>query len=138
MIIYETLQTYIQPLTPEQGEGILKLRELILKYSPNLTEKINPGKWMHSLLVYHTPEGQFAYALGPISNGFTTFHMMPYYGSTRLQEKHGEALKKFLSGKSCLKFKQYEDLPIDSIEDILHSGPTVLQEIKKYLENRKQ
>jgi hypothetical protein len=102
--------------------NVLEIRNLIKKYAPGLTEKVSDGKWLKGLIVYSTTEGHFVYALGPRSRGKTTFHMMPYYGSPALQKKYGSALKKFLSGESCIMFKHVGDLPLTALKEIIGSG----------------
>ena len=122
-----TVEKYLSELEPEQKANVLEIRKLIQRYAPGLTEKVSDGKWLKGLIVYYTAEGHFVYALGPRSHGKTSFHMMPYYGSPILQKKYGSTLKKFLSGKSCIMFKQVDDLPLTAIKEIIGSGT------KKYI-----
>jgi len=131
----EQFEEYIAPLTADQSSSIRDIRALIMQYAPELVEKIDDGKWFGGLLTYDNPEGQFVFALGPRSKGLTTFHMMPFYGSKSLQELHAPSLKKFLSGKSCIKFSLASDLPKQSIIDIIDSGtkqmPTIMASFQK-------
>ena len=129
---------YLAPLTPEQIESIQSVRSLITERCPNLVEVIDEGKWFGGLLTYSTPQGMFLYALGPRSGGFTTLHMMPLYGSKTLQERHLVPLKKFLSGKSCIKFKRASDLPLDSITDILDASPKFVEVAAAMMADRKK
>src|SRR5579863_6637243 len=111
MLTAETFQEYLNPLTPSQREAVTQMRKLIFEICPDLVEEIDQGKWFGGLLVYKTPDDIFAYALGPRGAGSTTFHMMLYYSSSELQKRHGAALKKFLTGKSCIRFQNFADLP---------------------------
>jgi hypothetical protein len=129
MLPESDLQDYLAPLTAEQATAIRYLRNLIVQYAPGLSEKVDMGKWFRGLLTYYTPSGHFMFALGPRPKGFTTFHMMPFYGSKVLQEKHSAALKPFLTGKSCIKFKEAEALPHEALLDIIQKGPGVLEEM---------
>jgi hypothetical protein len=122
MLSNDIIAKYLEPLTAEQQVSIQAFRRLLIAQAPSLVEQIDEGKWFVGLLTYSLPTGQFAFALGPRAHGFTTFHMMPYYESKALQERHGAALKKFLSGKSCIKFKNYADLPEESLADIIRVG----------------
>ncbi len=115
--------TYLDPLDPAQRESVAAIRNLIAEAHLNLDEAVETGKWWTGLLVYSTVEKVPVFALGPLSGGFTTFHMMPYYGSAELQSRHGTALRKFLSGKSCIKFKSADQLPLDSLKDIISCTP---------------
>ncbi len=129
MLPKETIKSYLKLLSAEQSGSIMAIRALLSTNAPTLVEQVDEGKWFKGLLTYTLPSGQFAFALGPRASGFTTFHMMPYYGSKELQERHGPTLKKFLSGKSCIKFKNYTDLPEECLVDIITKGTTQLSTI---------
>jgi hypothetical protein len=135
MLPKETIKKYLELLDPEQTESIEAIRTLLAANAPNLNEQIDDGKWFKGLLTYSLPSGQFAFALGPRANGLTTFHMMPFYGLPELQKQHGSALKKFLSGKSCIKFRSYTDLPEKSLIDIITNGtassPTIYAQYER-------
>ncbi len=118
MLTDTELKEYIAALTQDQAEAIQAIRRLVVRQNPTLEEQVDAGKWYTGLLVYSAPGLGTLFALGPRPKGFTTFHMMPYYGSTALQQRHGAALKRFLTGKSCIKFKRYADLPEDALRDI--------------------
>ena len=96
----------------------MELREWIQATNPGLVEDIDTGKWFGGLLTYTTSTGVFLYAMGPRKGDQTTLHMMPYYSSPELQSRVGPDLKKFLTGKSCIQFKQVEDLPKQAILEI--------------------
>jgi hypothetical protein len=122
-------EAYLAPLSAEQSSSIRALRTLIMKYAPELVEKVDDGKWFGGLLTYDNSAGQFVFAVGPRSKGLTTFHMMPFYGSKSLQERHAASLKKFLSGKSCIKFLHTADLPEEALIDIIDAGTKQMPEI---------
>ena len=127
MLTEEQIAAYLEPLTAEQAEAIRAVRKLIAEYDPSLVEAIDEGKWFGGLLTYTIPDGMFVYALGPRAAGRTTFHMMPYYASAVLQERHGAALKPFLTGKSCIQFARYSQIPENAIRDIMSSAKAVLE-----------
>lgn len=130
------IDAYFAPLNAEQREAISRIRSLILERCPELTEEIDQGKWYTGLLTFSAPKVGIVYALGPRAAGATTFHMMPFYGSELLRERHGAALKPTLSGKSCLKFKRYEQLPEEAIVDILNSTKTYIELASEFFEAR--
>jgi len=127
MLTDEIIDDYLAPLHPNQREGIRALRTLLLDNDPALVEAIDDGKWFRGLLTYYTPTGEFLYALGPRAGDATTFHMMAYYVSPALQERHGPALKRFLTGKSCMQFRRYSELPEDALRDIVHSSKEIVK-----------
>lgn len=122
MLSPEEIDAYLEPLTEDQRASVRAFRSLIQQHCPDLAEKVDTGKWFRGMLTYTSPEGTFLYALGPRSGGDSTFHMMPYYASPVLKDRHGEALKKLESGKSCIRFKRPDQVPMDAIEDILVNG----------------
>jgi hypothetical protein len=125
----EQFDAYLAPLTTEQAASVRALRRLLLEHAPNLFERVDDGKWFGGLLTYYTPSDQFVFALGPRSKGTTTFHMMPFYGSKSLQVQHTPSLKRFLSGKSCIKFTHATDLPEETLIDIISNGTKQMAEI---------
>ena len=132
------IDAYLEPMDAEQSAAIRAMRSLIVELNPDLVEEIDTGKWFRGLLTYHTGDKIFVFALGPLTGGYTTFHSMAYYGSTALQERHGAALKKFLSGKSCMKFKNFADLPEAAIRDIAGSTSSYMQVAREIFAKRKK
>jgi len=55
--------------------------------------------------------------------------MMPFYGSALLQQRHGEVLAPFLTGKSCIAFRLLDDIPVDALVDIVERGTPVMQQM---------
>ena len=138
MLTQEEFDAYLAPMTPEQNACIRSVRSLILEATSNLIEEIDAGKWFGGLLTYYTEDRIHAYALGPLKGGYTTLHMMPYYGSTVLQERHGVAFKKILSGKSCIKFKDVSQIPVEAIRDIVASTPKYAEVAREMFAKRKR
>lgn len=138
MLTDEQIDIYLAPLTPEQATNIRAVRAMILEQNLAWEEEIDEGKWFGGLLVYYVDQRIYAFALGPRSGGFTTLHMMAYYGSAVLNERHGAALKKFASGKSCIKFKDFSQVPQDAIRDIIAYTPTYADIAREMFAARKK
>ena len=138
MLTNEDIDAYLSPLTEEQSASIRAIRALIIERTPYLVEEIDSGKWFGGLLTYHTEDRVFVFALGPLSAGNTTFHMMAFYASTTLQEKYGAELKKLLSGKSCIKFKQASQLPEEAIRGIIDATPKYIDVAQEMFAKRKK
>ncbi len=137
MLNAEEIAEYVSNLTPEQVENVHFLRRLLQDSGDELVEEVCGGKWYTGLLTYKRSGSDYTvFALGPLAKGFTTFHMMPYYASADLQKSHGAALKPFLSGKSCLKFKRYADLPHESLQAIIKGGAETFEAAKAALTAR--
>jgi hypothetical protein len=137
MLSPQEIDDYVGSLTADQAASVRFIRTLLLETSPDLIEKVDDGKWFRGLLTYDTPDGIFAYALGPLSGGLTTFHMMPFYGCKELRDLHGAALKPFISGKSCIRFRNAEQLPQDSLRDIVGRTDAYAQIAKQIMDSRK-
>ena len=105
----------------DQTTSIRQLRRLILENSRGLQESINRGKWLAGYIFY-SHNSKMIYAIGAKKGKKVSFHMMPYYGSPTLQAKYGKALEKFQSGKSCIEFVNFSDLPESALVAIIRSG----------------
>ena len=138
MLSDEQLEGYLEPMTEEQRAGIRAVRGWVADANLDLIEEIDTGKWFGGLLTYHSDDRIFVFALGPLKDGFTTFHMMAFYGSKVLQERHVEALKKLLSGKSCIKFRNFSDVPEDALRDIIGATPKYAEVAREMFAKRKK
>ena len=119
-------EEYLAPCGDDQVAGLRFLRDLVQTHGGGLDESVNTGRWLEGFVFYSTA-GQMVYAMGPKGKSKTTFHMMPFYGSTALQERHGPALAPFLTGKSCIAFRNVTELPTDALVDIVARGTSVMR-----------
>ena len=117
----EDFNLWLQAFSDDQIESLCSLRSLITKHARGLKESANDGKWLAGYIFYSNAS-RMVYAIGPKGKTKTTLHMMPFYGSTVLQERHREALSPFLTGKSCIAFEKFSDLPISNLADIFEVG----------------
>ena len=85
----------VKDLTPDQTDSVPALRQILAECSPGLSEDVCNGKWYTGLLTYKPAATDFTIcALGPLTKGVTTFHMLPYYMNPVLHERHGAALNR--------------------------------------------
>lgn len=119
---------YVQELDPDQQDAIGRLRGLMLTLAPELDEAVNDGRWLKGLIFY-TTGGHMMFAVGPKGSKKTVFHMMPFYGSAGLQAAHRDALAPFLTGKSCITFRRFDDLPMEAVADIIERGTPGMLEV---------
>ena len=104
-----------------QVKAISSMRKLIKENTNNLEETVNQGKWLHGYIFY-SHQSQMIFALAPRGTTKTTLHMMPFYGSKELQLRHQNALAPFLTGKSCIAFKDFSELPLENLQNIVKEG----------------
>ncbi len=116
---------FLAGCTDDQADALRALRLLIRSNAQPLEERVNLGRWLNGF-VFYSAGGQMIYAIGLKGKTKTTLHMMPFYGSPVLQERHGEALAPFLTGKSCIAFRTYAELPIEALTDIILRGTPVM------------
>jgi len=121
----EEFDDFLSGCSDDQVSSLRALRLLIGRNAEGLHETVNSGRWLHGY-VFYSAVGQMIYAIGPKGKTRTTLHMMPYYGSAVLQERHGTALAAFLIGKSCIAFRTYSELPLEAVIDIIRRGTPVM------------
>ena len=113
--------TWLVACSDQQAKAIRALRKLIKENTNNLEETVNQGKWLHGYIFY-SHQSQMIFALAPRGTTKTTLHMMPFYGSKELQLRHQNALAPFLTGKSCIEFKDFSELPLENLQNIVKEG----------------
>ena len=115
------LSQWLKDCSAQQRETLIEARAFIKSNTEGLSEEINTGKWLKGYLFFSF-NSTMVFALAPQGKLATTLHMMPFYGSPELQNKHRSALEPFLTGKSCIAFKRFSDLPQESLLNIVKEG----------------
>ncbi len=128
-----TVEAYLAELPPERREVVAAVRELVLKNLPRgYREAMNWGMISYEIPLEtypHTYNKQpLSYAaLAAQKNYYALYLMAVYDGSgqdARLREAFRQAGKKIDLGKSCLRFRRYEDVPWDAVAEVIRStGP---------------
>jgi len=118
----QEIADYLAGLTPDQKGVVRALHCLIRRADPGLDEKIDEDKWYSGLITYSLPGRDVIYAVGPRAGGMVTFHVYPLYCGQESLEKYGPSLKKLISGKSCLRIRTADQLPLDALEEIVTGG----------------
>ncbi len=127
-----TVEEYIRSITPEQKGPFESLRSTILEHLPEgLEERIQYGMIgfvvPHSLYPagYHcNPEDPLPFlALAAQKGSINFYHMGMYARPDLLEWFQGEFAKvsrhKVDMGKSCVRFKYYDEIPHDLIARLL-------------------
>jgi hypothetical protein len=62
---------------------------------------------------------------------------MPMYGVAEMKSKWSDSLAPFVSGKSCINFKSFSDLPTEAITNITEVGTELFKkEMELYYAKR--
>lgn len=98
---------YLEDLPAERQRALRRVRELIHEVAPDAGESMK----------YRMP----TYYLGesPLCAFASQKHHMSLYMDVDLVAKHGAALAHLNVGKSCIRFKRLDDLPLDTVRAIL-------------------
>ena len=127
-----TVDQYLAELPAERREVIAKVREVVKQNLPNgYTETMNWG-----MISYEVPLERYpnTYNRQPLSyvglaaqkNHYALYLMGAYEGSEQqkqLADAFARAGKKLDMGKSCLRFKKLDDLPLDALGRVIASTP---------------
>jgi uncharacterized protein YdhG (YjbR/CyaY superfamily) len=98
---------YLENLAPERRSALMELRELVLTTVPEAEE----------MLKYRMPT--YEYAEGVLCAFASQKHYMSLYMDTELVERHRQELTGLDVGKSCIRFRKLEKLPLDTVRTIL-------------------
>jgi hypothetical protein len=131
----ESVAEYLQGLPPDRQAAISAVREVILANLPEGYEEVMQCRMIgyvvpHSIypVGYHCDPSQ---PLGYASLGSQKNHMAIYlytvYGHKETEEWFRKAYaasgKKLDMGKSCVRFRKLEDLPLDVIGQVIARTP---------------
>ncbi len=145
-----TVTEYIDSLSDERKEPIIKLRNVILENLPSgFSEEMNYGMIgyvvPHSIYPngYHCdPKLPLPFAGFAAQKNFISLHHLGLYADTQLQEwvkteypKHSKT--KLDMGKGCIRFKKINELPYQFIGELI-SKMSVANWIEIYESNLKK
>ena len=102
----KTVDEYIESLPPERKESITQVRELILETIPHVNETMK-----YRMPTYELNEMVCALA--------SQKNYMSLYMDVELIDSHSADFSHLNVGKSCIRFKNYADLPEETIRLIL-------------------
>ena len=141
----QTVEEYILELPEYRRETIKEIRELILENLPDgYEETMNWGMISYEIPLEKYPDTYNNQPLNYIGLAAQANHnalyLMSVYQDEELQEwleeQFEKANKKMDMGRSCLRFHNVNDLPLDAIADIV-SRHTPDEFIEAYEETRK-
>ena len=142
----ETVDQYLEELPPERREVISTVRKAILESLPHgYTESMNWGMISYEIPLEDYPDTYNKQplnylALAAQKNHYSLYMMGVYQDpdqETKLKEGFKKAGKKLDMGKSCVRFRKLDDIPLDVIRELIASTPPEMM-IARYEESRKK
>ena len=139
-----TVREYLAELSPERRDSIAKLRKLILKNLPKGFIEI----MLYGMISYVIPLERYpiTYNKKPLTiislasqKNYMALYLMNVYGDEaeeRFKKSYLASGKKLDMGKSCVRFKSLDDLPLGLIGETI-ARTSVDQFIKRYERLRK-
>ena len=98
---------YIAEAPPDRQAALQTVRDLVHEIVPNVVETMN----------YNMPTFETTDIVCSLAS--QKHYMALYVCETDLVKHYKEELAHLNCGKSCIRFKQVEDLPLDVIRDIV-------------------
>jgi len=141
----ETVKEYLEELSPEKRKVVKKLRDKVLENLPiGYQETMNWGMISYEVPLTRYPDTYnkkpLMFAAIAAQKNYYSLYLTPVYQSKELEkelkEKYKETGIKVNMGKSCLRFKRIEEIPIDFIGDLI-SRVSIKEFIQIYEASRK-
>lgn len=102
------VDAYLQKLSPDRQAALRQLRAVVREAVPEAVET------MEYRMPTYQSEGT------PLCAFASQKHYMSLYMDTDIVEKHREDLAGLDIGKSCIRFRKLEKLPLDIVAIMLH------------------
>lgn len=127
-----TVDAYLDELPEKRRREIARVREMILARLPaGYRESMNFGMISYEIPLERYPATYNGKPLGYIAlaaqKNYNALYLMGVYGDgvqeVRLRKAFDNAGKKLDMGKSCVRFKEADDLALDVIGDLIASMP---------------
>jgi len=127
-----TVQQYLDELPEERRSVLAAVRKVVRRHLPaGYKETMNWGMITYEVPLARYPDtynGQpLCYAGLAAQKGYFALYLMGAYGDPRqlaaLKQAFKKAGKKLDMGKSCLRFRTLDDLPLEAIGEVIASTP---------------
>ena len=125
-----TVDEYLDGLPPDRRDAIERVRETVLAHLPDgYEEQMLYGmiSYVVPLDVYPTTYNGQPLALVSLANqkSYMALYLMCVYGEgeERFREEYRKTGKRLDMGKSCVRFRSLEDLPLDLVGRTIASMP---------------
>ncbi|MDE0434123.1 MAG: DUF1801 domain-containing protein [Bryobacterales bacterium] len=140
----DSVEDYLGELPRERREALQEVRKVVLDNLPaGYVETMNWGMITYEIPLERYPDTYnkrpLMYAALASQKNHMSLHLMCVYSHKesriRFEEKFKASGKKLNMGKSCVRFKRLEDLPLDVVGDAI-AGTSVDAYIRIYQESR--
>lgn len=128
----KTVEEYLKSLPEDRRAAISVVRDMVLKNLPEGYEEVM--NW--GMITYQVPLSVYpdtynkkplAYAALGSQKNYMALYVLDAYGSVDLKQQlvdgFKKAGKKLDMGKSCIRFKKLEDLPLDVVAPVIAAVP---------------
>ena len=141
-----TVAQYLEELPPERRAVVSAVRKTILANLPEgYAESMNWGMISYEVPLERYPDTYNGQPLGYLALAAQKRHYSLYMTAVyqdpeqeaKLREGFKKAGKKLDMGKSCVRFRKLDDIPLDVVGDLIASTPPD-EMIARYEESRKK
>ena len=145
----ETVAEYLESLPEERREAIVQVREVILSHLPEGYEEVmNWGMISYQVPLETYPDTYNGKPLLYAALASQKHHMAVYLSGIyiseerkrRFEEAYRQTGKRFDTGKSCVRFRKLEDLPLGLIGEAIaeYSVERFTEQVAEIHANRKR
>ena len=140
-----TVEKYLDELTPPRREAIATVRQVILDHLPQgYQESMQFGMIGYAVPLEQYPDTYnkrpLMYAALASQKNYMSLYLMNVYGDRETEawftEQYRASGKKLDMGKSCVRFKKLDNLPLDLIGRVI-ARTTVADFIERYEASRR-
>lgn len=136
----QTVEEYLNELPADRREAITATRNVILEHLPEGYDET----MQYGMISYVIPLERYpvtynrlplAYASLASQKNYMSLYLMNVYGDTETErwftERYKASGRKLNMGKSCVRFKTLEDLPLELVGEVI-ARTTVADFIERY------
>jgi len=119
---------FIEAVPSSRKDEVKRVRDVIRRNLPNGYEEAV----VKNMLVYQVPLSRYSdtyngralwYVALALQKAYLSLHLMPIYFDAAQAAKLKRAGKKLDVGRACIRFKRADDLPLETIGEIIASLP---------------
>ncbi len=127
-----TVEEYLAELPPERREVIATVRDVVRRHLPDgYDETMNWGMISYELPLARFPDTYngrpLSYAALAAQKGYNALYLTTVYQDAAttawFAAEYARAGKTLRMGKSCLRFKRLDELPLDLLGQVIASQP---------------